>query len=648
MVEYKTMLQTKENTTFKTFLKYLLPSMLAMVLMAVYTFTDTFVVGQALGSVALGAMGICTPCITITYALGFLFGIGGGSIYSIYMGKQDKAAANQIYSTALLALLILGVGIAIVTNIWIEPFAYFLGADDGNIAYVLPYLRCVLLYVPGFMLDIFVMCFMKNDGHPEVAMMATVSGTALNVVLDLLFVMVFGMGMAGAAIATCIGSAVCIVINMTYSTRKRLNILPVVGNIRLTLVPRIFKNGLSVFVLESSSGIVTLVFIMQATRIYGTIGSSIYTIIMNWSLICFNLLMGVAQSVQPLISVNFGANAHKAVRTYRRYAIVTSVLLCVLFLAIGYGFTDALVSVFATDSAELLTQSGKALRLYLPAFTLMGIGISIGIYFQSVEAALKSFVIMTLRGMILPIAGALLLSAVWGGTGLWVAVPLAECITAVAAVIIMVLSDKAAVLQPEPVQAAAQGEHQSVIITISREFGSGGRAIGRAVANTLGIPFYDKEVSDFTEACSGYDAGYIAELEDKSAHPLGLYAGAGNNMVDQNIFLAQCKVINDLAAKGACVIVGRCADYVLHGNYRTVNVFVHAPLESRVRRIVEYEHCTEKQAVKLITESDRARAAYHDLYTGMEWGKSQNYDIAINSHMGFDKAVEMIVNAAQA
>lgn len=277
------MIKAKKNTTFNTYLRYLVPSMLGMVLVAIYTFTDTFVVGRKLGSVALGAMGICTPVITVTFALGFLFGMGGGALYSINMGQNDKKQANAVFSTSLFMLLCVGIVIAIFGNVFINQLAYFLGADDVNISFVIPYLRCILVYIPGFMLDIFMISYMKNDGHPSVAMAATVAGTGLNVILDLLFVFVFGWGMFGAAIATCIGSAVSTAINILYCLIKKLNIRPVIKNIQLPLMFRIVKNGFSIFVLESSSGIVTFVFIMQATKLYGTIGSSIYTIVMNWT-----------------------------------------------------------------------------------------------------------------------------------------------------------------------------------------------------------------------------------------------------------------------------------------------------------------------------------------------------------------------------
>ncbi len=350
-----------QDSEFRTFLKYLLPSMFSMALVAVYTFTDTFVVGRKLGAVALGAMGICTPIITISFALGFMFGIGGGSLYSISRGQGDHRKANSYFTTSALSALVLGILLAVLGNIFIEPFACFLGADSENIIFVLPYLRCILIYIPGFLLDQLMSCFVRNDGHPKVAMTAIAVGTGLNVILDFLFVFGFDWGMFGAAFATCLCSFITILINFGYTIWKRLNIRVHLENFDPKKAWEVVKSGFSVFILESSSGVVIFVFIQQATMLYGTQGASIYTIIMNWTLITMNMVLGVTQAAQPLISLSYGAREYSSMYKYRKYSVTTGLLLGVVYLVIGYGFTDSLVKVFATDSEQLITDTVYAI-----------------------------------------------------------------------------------------------------------------------------------------------------------------------------------------------------------------------------------------------------------------------------------------------
>ena len=426
------------QSTLQIFFRYLIPSMLGMMLVAVYTFTDSFVVGRELGPIALGAMGVCTPILTVTYAWGFLCGMGGGAQFSIRMGKGDKEGANQIYTASLMLLGFIGVVLAVLGNLFAKPLAYFLGALDENISFVMPYMRCLLVFIPGFMFDVFIMTYMKNEGHPHVALIATSTGTGLNIVLDCLFVFVFKWGMFGVAFATCIGSAVSSLINIVWIFRKRLNLIPSLSSVKWKLILLVIKIGFSEFILESSLAIVTFVFIQQANRYYGLFGSSIYTMIMNWSLIFFNLMMGIAQSVQPLISLSYGEGSQYKVKAYLKYSMVSSVGAGVFFLAASYAFTEPLIRVFSDSNAELIAITVSCMRLYIPAYLIMGIGIPIGVYFQALEKSAKAFTITLSRGVLFPILFALLLPTVLGRKEtLWIAVPLAELIISVVAMILL-------------------------------------------------------------------------------------------------------------------------------------------------------------------------------------------------------------------
>ena len=631
---------TTKDSTLKTFLRYLLPSMFAMALVAVYTFTDTFVVGRKLGAIALGAMGICTPIITVAFALGFMFGIGGGSLYSISRGRNETEQANSYFSTAFISVLILGTFLPVLGNIFIDPFACFLGADDQNIEYVLPYLRCLLIYIPGFLMDQLMSCFVRNDGHPKVAMTAIAVGTGLNVVLDFLFVFGFEWGMFGAAFATCICSFITILINFTYTIWKKLTIRVRVQNFDLKKTWQIVKSGFSVFVLESSSGIVIFVFILQATMLYGTQGASIYTIVMNWSLITINMVLGVTQAAQPLISLSYGAGDFSKMYTFRKYSVVSGLILGVIYLAVGYGFTESLVRVFATDSEQLIVDTVFALRFYLPAYLLMSVGICIGIYYQSIQASIKSLTIMVLRGIALPVICVILFSVIWGKAGLWLAIPFAELATALVAIAFIVTEKSFTAAVATSSEKISEQSH--LVVTISRQFGSGGSLIGKKLAERLQIPVYDKEVSELTAQLSGYDKDVIAMEENCVPVPYGLFVSGHYMPISHQIFTAQSESLEKLACKSDCIIIGRCAEYILKGKANLINVFVYADEASRTERIMANEKVSVDEALQLIAEYDKARAEYHDYFTNTVWGKMENYDITLNSSKGIDICVETL------
>lgn len=197
-----------------------------------------------------------------------------------------------------------------------------------------------------------------------------------------------------------------------------------------------------------------------------------------------------------------------------------------------------------------------------------------------------------------------------------------------------------------------------LIITIGREYGSGGRQIGKALAEKLGISFYDKEIITLAAKKSGLSDEFIASNEQRTRsglmHNLAASATYHNGFfsghylpLSENIFIAQAQVIRDIAEKESAVIVGRCADYILEGRENTINVFIHAPIEERVKRIMALHHLDEAAAIKEINTSDKERGNHYFRYTDMKWGKAQNYHVCINSAlMGIDKTVEMLADLA--
>lgn len=185
------------------------------------------------------------------------------------------------------------------------------------------------------------------------------------------------------------------------------------------------------------------------------------------------------------------------------------------------------------------------------------------------------------------------------------------------------------------------------IITVSREFGSGGRTIGKQVAKELGIPCYDNELIQKIASESGFDEHYVKDAgEYDSGGFLSIFSSRafGDTNADL-IWKAQCKIIIQLAEKEPCVIVGRCADYILRDKADCLRVFIHADKDFRMNRIIKVYGETDIPTEQRLKEKDKRRAAYHRFYTNMKWGQSKNYDITVNSGtLGIDKCVEIIKN----
>lgn len=196
---------------------------------------------------------------------------------------------------------------------------------------------------------------------------------------------------------------------------------------------------------------------------------------------------------------------------------------------------------------------------------------------------------------------------------------------------------------------------EKVIITIARQYGSGGKTIGQMLAKDMGIPFYNREILRMASDDSGIREELFNRADERLRNnPLfgaskKVYKGelispdSGDFVSDENLFNYQAKVIKDLAEKGSCVIVGRCADFVLKDREDVVSVFIHAPKEYCMARAMERNDMTEKEMEKFIAKTDKYRGDFYHYYTGNIWSDARNYDLCLNSaKLGFEKCVEEI------
>jgi len=191
-----------------------------------------------------------------------------------------------------------------------------------------------------------------------------------------------------------------------------------------------------------------------------------------------------------------------------------------------------------------------------------------------------------------------------------------------------------------------------VIITISRQFGSGGGDIGRMLASELDIPFYDNELISEAAKESGLDQEVLRNADERATNSLlysismgfyGVADGYTNLPINDKVYITQSHIIREVAEKGSCVILGRCADYILRDNPRVFNVFIHADMDSKVARVSKKLDLPEDKAESVIFKTDKKRASYYSYYTGQKWGKADNYHLSIDSgFMGVEKSVALI------
>ena len=430
----------KAISTKRTYFNYLLPSVLGMLVVAAYIFTDTFVVGFKLGRTGLSAIGIGTPVTVALIALGYLFGEGGSAAYSILMGAGDNKRAREIYTTSIFLGVLTSVLFIIFGIAFIEPISFFLGASDENIRFVIEYNKYIIYFSPAIMLNMSIGSFIRNDGKPKVAMIATTVGSLSNMVLDVLFVIVLNMGMAGASIATGLGSIITLAINIGYSYIAKRNLQFAIFKLKLHDVIRIYKNGFGPFIMEFSVAVVNLIYNLVAFRYYGELGVSVYTIVQNWNLIALDLIVGVGQATQPLISLNQGKGRLEDVKTYRNYGFISCLSLGGIFLLCWLFATQGLAQVFVVDDAQLLSSSIQALKIVAPTYVFLAINLMLSYYYVGVEQSTQSMIVNVCRGFVMPILFVYTLPLALNGVGIWASIPIAETVSAVVGIVLSVFS----------------------------------------------------------------------------------------------------------------------------------------------------------------------------------------------------------------
>lgn len=420
----------------KTFVRYVFLSMLGMLAVSLNTVADAVICGNGIGGNGIAGVNIGTPVISLAFACGMLFGTGGGTIFSIHLGKQGKEhEARRTFTESFVCVLFIGIIIFILLFTLRRQVPYILGASDTTYSYAYNYLMGVVWFIPVFAIDVFMNIYSRNDGAPNASMIATCLSVSFNIVVDAILVFVFKWGNFGAGFATGLSSVVSVIslIIMT-SRRKKSNIRFAKPNVSFGKIKRMIVNGAGSFVMELSVGAITLIFNSVIVRDLGDTGLVVYGILTTLNVFFYSLISGIAQAMQPLISMNYGAGKPAIVNKFLKYALFTAVSFAILVFAAGFIFRKQIIGIFVSDEPFVIEMSLRAIKIFLTIYVFMGINIIVGTFFQSIEQGIKGFLIMIGRGMIAPgIAVALLRSS--GEIGIWWAQPAGEAFMAIISIV---------------------------------------------------------------------------------------------------------------------------------------------------------------------------------------------------------------------
>lgn len=413
----------------QVFMRYLVPSVFATMVTSIYVLADTIIVGKGIGTIAVAALNIVLPLYNIFFGLGLLFGVGGSVLMSILRGEGDEKGSNAYFSTSLVAMcVVLALSLAFFTA-FMEKIALVFGGTPETMPYIMDYMPYIVWGMGLFFFSSYLQTFIRNDGAPRLAMYAVVSGGVANIILDYVFVYNFNMGMAGAAIATVMGSGLTVVILLTHFFTKKNNLHFSLKGVRPSFIKNIILNGFASFLIEVASGVTIFVFNIQLLKYAGNTGVSVYSIISNTAIVVVCLCKGINQAAQPLLSTNYGAGLYERTDKIRSLAVKVSIIICAVPVILGLVVPDFFTYIFINPDSAILSMSAPAIRIYFVGFMMLGINMVFICYFQAILKNGYSMIICLMRGLILVVAFAYIFPLFMDVTGIWLAVPAAETIT---------------------------------------------------------------------------------------------------------------------------------------------------------------------------------------------------------------------------
>lgn len=421
----------KSNHVFKVFMSYVILNMLGMLGISCYILADTYFIANGIGAEALTALNLALPIFGLINGIGLLLGIGSGTRYTILMSRNKNKEANQVFSQTIMIGAGIGLVLSVIGVIGSKTVCWWLGADAVTFEMMNGYLKTILGLAPFFILNHIIICFVRNDKAPKLAMIAMVVGSLINIILDYLFVYPLRMGMFGAALATGIAPIISIGILITHFFKESSSLRLVKCKVQMRTVKDSCGLGLSAFVTELSTGIVLLVFNLVILRLEGNVAVAAYGIIANISIVCLSLFTGIAQGIQPLISRYYGDGDMKKVYQVLKYALCLAVGLgIVLYIGICL-LANPLIAAFNKDQNLILEELARSgMYIYFIGIIFAGINIVGAAYLSAVEKGKKGFSISILRGLVVIIPSVIGLAMVFGLNGVWASFVVTEALTA--------------------------------------------------------------------------------------------------------------------------------------------------------------------------------------------------------------------------
>lgn len=413
---------------FKLIFKYGVPSILTMWIFSLYTIVDGIFIGKFLGAKNLAAVNIVMPYVNFSFAIGIMVAVGSSTMIAIQLGAGEDKKALKSYSTSLQLFMIFSLILSSIGVFFPEKAVQILGANDIILEEATTYLFYLSFFTLFYMLSYGFESFVRIEGSPNYSLLCILGGAIMNIVLDYFLIVILGMGIKGAAIATGAAQMTTALMLGYYLLFKAKKLKYTFIKFNLKTIGSILYNGSSEFLTEMATGVVIMAFNINIMTIIGSDGISAFSVISYVSTLVTMTMIGFSQGLQPIISFNYGAQANKRVLKLLKIGTFIVFSLGIFFFLLINIFADELVSIFIKENKALFLLTKEAIIYYSFTYILMGINIIISSYFTAIENAFISSILSVLRGLIFINILLLLLPEIFNTKGIWLSAPINEAI----------------------------------------------------------------------------------------------------------------------------------------------------------------------------------------------------------------------------
>ena len=663
----------------KLMVKYCVPCIIALLVATLYNIVDQLFIANAsyLGSYGVAASSVVFPLTVVALGLAMLIGDGCCAFVSISLGAKENDTARRSIGTSVVTLVTMGIILMVIYLVFQEPILSLFGArvDETTFRMSKEYFFWIALGIPFYMFSQAMNPIVRSDGSPRFAMAALVVGALINVVLDPVFIFACKWGMMGAAVATILGQIVSALMFAGYLFKmKAVKLDRDSFKLRFSLLKKIAPLGMASLLTQISIAL-SMAVVLSMLEKYGAqdpvfsqegfaqIPTAVFGIVIKLYQVMISIAIGLATGSIPIAGYNVGAKRNDRVLRLMRLLLLAEAVVGLIGTIVFLVFPTQITYMFGgrNESAEYVEFSVRYIRIFMCMSILSCVNKGVAIYQQAIGNAKIATSLSLLREIVFGISMPFILPIFMGLNGILYFMPVSDIVTFIVSVFVVVYTAKTLHKSAADVETGNSAKTTTVaadpsargIITIGRSYGAGGRSVGRLVADTLGVPYYDSELLEQAAIRSGLNRKFLESMDEKNRKLGALYRYSGlpydpNSELELTAARAQQEVIEKVAEEGACVIVGRRADQILKGKKDLFRVFVDAPVEARAKRVAERENLSEQESAQKIKKADKERSAYYNQYAGGSWGDASNYDLCVDTEkLGVQGAADLIVAAVR-